>query len=69
MHSKSGNAQAPAPNDDLKNFYIKVALNKESIKAVSICLRTISSNFFQFSIDFNYMMSIQSYNQSDQEPN
>lgn len=33
MHSKSGNQQAPAPNDDLKNFYIKVALNKESIKA------------------------------------
>jgi len=32
IHQKSGNRGA-APNDDLKNFYIKVALNKESIKA------------------------------------
>jgi len=32
MHQKSGKS-GEAPSDDLKNFYIKVALNKESIKA------------------------------------
>lgn len=32
MHQRGG-AQGPQPNEDLKNFYIKVALNKESIKA------------------------------------
>lgn len=34
MHQKNGK-QGSAPKDDLKNFYIKVSLNKESIKAVS----------------------------------
>ena len=45
MHQQSGKQGQQAPNDDLKNFYIKVALNKESIKAVghlashgSICM-------------------------------
>lgn len=33
MHQKSGNQGNAAPSDDLKNFYIKVALNKETIKA------------------------------------
>ena len=43
MHQKSGKS-GEAPSDDLKNFYIKVALNKESIKAVS----TFSSEFIDF---------------------
>lgn len=38
MHQSAGQRQAaanqgPPADDDLKNFYIKVALNKESIKA------------------------------------
>ena len=50
MHSKSGNQQAPAPNDDLKNFYIKVALNKESIKAVSTLCRNIRAVYAESAI-------------------
>ena len=47
MHQKSGK-QGAAPNDDLKNFYIKVALNKESIKAVSKFVAISSSSINSF---------------------
>ena len=48
MHQKSGGSQPPAPNDDLKNFYIKVALNKETIKAVSTFMWLFSGIWFDF---------------------
>ena len=35
MHASQGK-NTPAPDQDLKNFYVKVALDKESITAVSI---------------------------------
>ena len=35
MHAKSGGKEEKAPNDDLKNFYIKVSVHKDSLKIVS----------------------------------
>lgn len=48
MHQKNGKQGATAPGDDLKNFYIKVSLNKESIKAKVIEGTT------QLSVTFKY---------------
>ena len=33
MHQNTGAASGASPNDDLKNFYIKVSMHKDSIKA------------------------------------
>ena len=34
MHKKSGDG-TKAPNDDLKNFYMKVCVHKDTLKTVS----------------------------------
>lgn len=33
VHKKSGGKEEKAPNDDLKNFYMKVCVHKDTLKA------------------------------------
>ena len=63
MHASQGK-NTPAPDQDLKNFYVKVALDKESITAVSI-----QSSILRFLYNSNRFPYFFNYRKSQMTPN
>ena len=54
MHKKSGEEGQKAPNEDLKNFYMKVCVHKESLKTVSWDYVRQYSNHISKIVHYNF---------------